>query len=64
MCVKRPRLTTVSHQALLDVADVCKKVADCCDLKSNRKLVDVNVEEEEKMLPEVTATRARLEGEM
>lgn len=29
--------TVVSHQALLDVTDICKKVADCCDLVGGKK---------------------------
>lgn len=29
--------TVVSHQALLDVADIRKKVADCCNLVGGKK---------------------------
>lgn len=31
--VNRFDLTIVSHQALLDVADIGEKVANCCDLE-------------------------------
>lgn len=35
--IRESWLTAVSHQALLDVADVCEKVADGCDLEQSNK---------------------------
>lgn len=34
--------TVVSHQALLDVTDICKKVADCCDLAGKKRSHAIN----------------------
>lgn len=34
--------TVVSHQALLDVTDICKKVADCCDLVGKKMSINGN----------------------
>lgn len=57
----------MSHQALLDVADVCEEIADCRDLEKWNVMSQTysGYSTAVTAIPErVTVTRARLEGEM
>lgn len=61
------QLTIMSHQALLDVADIRKEIANCSDLEEweeDKTRGTTWLCEGYRNVTEVIVTRARLEGEM